>query len=57
MDPLLKNFDEFVDDLLCSEKNLLKAELDLLIMQHIFESIDLDCLKDIEHFQNDSLAA
>ncbi len=57
MDPLLKNFDEFVDDLLSSENDLLKAELDLLIMQHIFESIDLDCLKDIEPFQNDSLAA
>ncbi len=57
MDPLLKHFDEFVDDLLSSENNLLQAELDLLIMQHIFESIDLDCLKDIEHFQNDSLAA
>ena len=57
MDPLLKNFDEFVDDLLSSENNLLKAEMDLLIMQHIFESIDLDSLKDIEHFHNDSLAA
>ena len=57
MDPLLKHFDEFVDDLLSSENNLLQGELDLLIMQHIFESIDLDCLKDIEHFQNDSLAA
>ena len=57
MDPLLKNFDEFVDDLLSSENNLLKAEMDLLIMQHIFESIDLDSLKDIEHFDNDCLAA
>ena len=57
MDPLLENFDEFVDDLLSSDINLLKAELDLLIIQHIFQSIDLDCLEDIENFNNDSLAA
>ena len=57
MDPLLENFDEFVDDLLSSDINLLNSELDLLIIQHVFESIDLNCLKDIEHSNNDSLAA
>ena len=57
MDPLLETFDEFVDDLLSSDINLLNSELDLLIIQHVFESIDLNCLKDIEHSNNDSLAA
>ncbi len=57
LDPLLENFDDFIDDLLSSDINLLKAELDLLIIQHIYQSIDLDCLKDIEHSYNDSLAA
>ena len=36
------SFDEFVDDLLESDENLLKGELDLLLMQHIFKSIDLN---------------
>ena len=36
------SFDEFVDDLLESDENLLKGELDLLLMQHIFNSIDLN---------------
>tara|TARA_Y100001978_G_C23544247_1_gene361310 strand:- start:33 stop:206 length:174 start_codon:yes stop_codon:yes gene_type:complete len=36
------SFDSFIDDLLESDENLLKGELDLLLMQHIFKSIDLD---------------
>ena len=36
----------FVDDIISSEDNLLKGELDYLIMQYIFESLELDNLKD-----------
>ena len=42
----LECFDMFVDDIISSEDNLLKGELDLLIMQYIFESLELDNLKD-----------
>ena len=42
----LEVFDMFVDDIILSEENLLKGELDYLIMQYIFESLDLDNFKD-----------
>ena len=42
----LEAFDMFVDDIISSEENLLKCELDYLIMQHIFESLELDNFKD-----------
>ena len=38
----LESFDMFVDDIISSEDNLLKGELDYLIMQYIFESLELD---------------
>ena len=38
----LDSFDMFVDDIISSEENLLKGELDYLIMQYIFESLELD---------------
>ena len=38
----LETFDMFVDDIISSEENLLKGELDYLIMQYIFESLELD---------------
>ena len=38
----LEAFDLFVDDIISSEDNLLKGELDFLIMQYIFESLELD---------------
>ena len=44
----LKIFNYFVDDLLSSEVNLLHNELDLLLMQYIFNSIDLDLIKDMD---------
>ena len=57
LDPFLSSFDDFVDDLLSSDFDLLKGELDFLIIQHIFQSIDLEIMNDSE-FQNDeSLAA
>ena len=40
----LEAFDMFVDDIISSEDNLLKCELDFLIMQYIFESLELDNL-------------
>ena len=42
----LESFDMFVDDIISSEENLLKGELDYLIMQFIFESLDLDKFND-----------
>ena len=42
----LEAFDTFVDDIISSEDNLLKGELDYLIMQYIFESLELDNFKD-----------
>ena len=42
----LEAFDMFVDDIISSEDNLLKGELDYLIMQYIFESFDLDKFND-----------
>ena len=42
MNKELEAFDIFVDDIISSEDNLLKCELDYLIMQYIFESLELD---------------
>tara|TARA_Y100001978_G_scaffold167155_1_gene155182 strand:- start:112 stop:303 length:192 start_codon:yes stop_codon:yes gene_type:complete len=42
----LEAFDMFVDDIISSEDNLLKGELDFLLMQHIFQSLELDNLED-----------
>ena len=38
----INSFDTFVDDLLESDEHLLKGELDLLLMQYLFNSIDLE---------------
>ena len=52
----LKTFDYFVDDLLSSEVNLLNNELDLLLMQYLFNSIDLDLLKNMDSKDDISVA-
>ena len=57
MDPHLENFDYFIDDLLTSDIDILNGELDLLVIQHIFQSIYLDDLQNVEYTNNDSLAA
>ena len=57
MNPLSDTFDYFVDDLLSSDVNLLKGELDFLIMQNLFNSIDLKLLNKTEIEDNESLAA
>ena len=50
-------FDDFVDDLLSSEVNLLKGELDFLLMQYLFNSIDLKLIDKNETKEDESLAA
>ena len=57
MNPLSETFDDFVDDLLSSEDNLLKGELDFLLMQHLFNSIDLKLINNTDIENNETLAA
>ena len=57
MNPLLDTFDYFVDDLLSSDADLLKGELDFLVMQHLFNSVDLKLINKTEIEDNESLAA
>ena len=57
MSPLSDTFDDFVDDLLSSDINLLKGELDFLLMQHLFNSIDLRLINKNETKEDESLAA
>ena len=57
MNPLSDTFDDFVDDLLSSDVNLLKGELDFLLMQDLFNSTDLKCINKTGIEDNESLAA
>ena len=57
MNPLSDTFDDFIDDLLSSDVDLLKGELDFLVMQHLFNSIDLKRINKNEIKNNESLAA
>ena len=57
MNPLSDNFDDFVDDLLSSDANLLIGELDFLLMDHLFNSIDLKLINKTEIEDDKSLAA
>ena len=57
MNPLSDTFDDFIDDLLSSDVSLLKGELDFLLMQHLFNSIDLKLINKNEIEDNESLAA
>ena len=57
MNPLSDTFDDFVDDLLSSEVDLLKGELDFLLMQNLFNSIDLKLINKNETKDDQSLAA
>ena len=54
---LSDTFDDFVDDLLSSDANLLRGELDFLLMQHLFNSIDLKLISNTEIEDSESLAA
>ena len=57
MDNELETFNYFVDDLLSKESNLLKYELDLLLIQHLFNSIDLEALNNLDIQQDFIIAA
>ena len=57
MNPFSDTFDDFVDDLLSSDVHLLKGELDFLLMQHLFNSIDLKLINNTEKQDNESLSA
>ena len=54
---LSDTFDDFIDDLLSSDVDLLKGELDFLLMQHLFNSIDLKRINKTEIDDYESLAA
>ena len=57
MNLLSYTFDDFVDDLISSDVNLLKGELDFLLMQYLFNSIDLKLINKNETIDEESLAA
>ena len=57
MNLLSDTFDDFVDDLLSTDVNLLKGELDFLLMQHLFNTIDLKLINKYETIDDESLAA
>ena len=57
MNSLLDTFDDFVDDLLSSDVDLLKGELDFLVMQHLFNSVDLNRINKTEIKDSESIAA
>ena len=53
----LDSFDNFVDDIISSDEQILKGELDILLMQYIFNSLELETLKKIDSDSNGLLAA
>tara|TARA_Y100001968_G_scaffold328268_1_gene375095 strand:- start:102 stop:275 length:174 start_codon:yes stop_codon:yes gene_type:complete len=57
LDNHLNTYDDFVDDLLSSDVNLLKGELDFLLFQHLFLSFDLKKIKNTESQMDDNIAA
>ena len=57
VNPLSDTFDDFIDDLLSSDVDLLKGELDFLVMQHLFNSIDLNSINKTEIKDSESIAA
>ena len=50
MNKELDAFDLFADDIISSENNLLKGELDFLLMQFIFELLDLENIREYNEF-------
>ncbi len=52
MNKELESFDVFVDDIISSKENLLKGELDFLLMQYLFDSLELDILKEYKESRN-----
>ena len=52
MNKELEVFDSFVDDIISSDDNLLKGELDFLLMQYIFDSLDLNNFSNYDKSSN-----
>ncbi len=57
MNPISDTFDDFVDDILSSDIDLLKGELDLLVIQHLFNSVDLNRINKNKNEDIELLAA
>jgi len=57
MNKELEVFDSFVDDIISSDDNLLKGELDFLLMQYIFDSLDLNNFRNSEDYDETYQAA
>ena len=57
MNTEFNSFDTFVDDLLESDEHILKGELDLLLMQYLFNSIDLKNIKNTPDLKDTYIAA
>mgnify|MGYP001353720952 FL=1 len=53
----LDSFDNFVDDIISSDENLLKGELDILLMQYLFNSLELESLNENNLESTDYMAA
>tara|TARA_B100001029_G_C14626996_1_gene217143 strand:+ start:139 stop:312 length:174 start_codon:yes stop_codon:yes gene_type:complete len=53
----LETFNYFVDDLLSSNVDLLKYELDIMLMQYLFKSTDLELLKNIDIYDDNIIAS
>ena len=53
----INTFDDYVDDLISSDVDLLRGELDFLLMQHLFNSIDLEVINDFENIDDDLFVA
>ena len=53
----LETFNTFVDDLIYTDENLLKGELDLLLFQYLFNSLDLDKFEGINESIDEYIAA
>ena len=50
-------FDDFIDDILDSDQSLLKGELDLLLMQHLFNSMELEGIQESIQISETFIAA
>tara|TARA_B100000941_G_C28223591_1_gene407930 strand:+ start:135 stop:308 length:174 start_codon:yes stop_codon:yes gene_type:complete len=57
VNPVSDTFDDFIDDLISSDANLLKGELDFLLIQHLFNSVDLKILNKLEFEHDETLVA
>ena len=57
MNKELDSFDNFVDDIISSDENLLKGELDILLMQYLFNSLELKNILNTDIDSKDLLAA